>query len=188
MRNIESWENVWKLHYMNQHLSPRIVKDLKTLEWKFPLPAKEGDTVNNIFIYGEVGIGKTLLAARLFLHQIKTLYLNAGDIGKLKFESFPSLLASIRATYNNPNRSEQEVMGEYLNLDFLVLDDFFTVRPTDWVMDIIYYLINHRYEYLLPTVITSNYSLNELEELLHDQRITGRINRAYRVIEMKYDN
>jgi DNA replication protein DnaC len=93
------------------------------------------------------------------------------------------MLAEIKDTYNNKGKTESEVMKKYLDVPFLVIDDFLTTRPTDWVMDVLYYLINHRYEYLLTTVITSNYTLEELEELLNDQRITSRIDRMCEVVE-----
>jgi DNA replication protein DnaC len=47
----------------------------------------------------------------------------------------------------------------------------------------LYHLINHRYEYMKKTIITSNYTLEELEQRLNDQRITSRINRMCKIEE-----
>jgi DNA replication protein DnaC len=183
MRDLETWRQNWMSKLLKEHLPPRIVRDLILIEFS-ELPDIE---IDNTFIYGEVGTGKTLHAARLFIKYLETCFLNNKRI-YVKFESFPQLLSNLRKTYNNPNISEDSVMEVYLTVDLLVLDDFFTTRPTDWTMDIVYYLINYRYEHLLPTIITSNNDLAELEELLQDQRITGRINRAYHIIKKNHYN
>jgi DNA replication protein DnaC len=101
------------------------------------------------------------------------------------FVSFPELLAEIRDTYDNTEKRESEVMKKYLDANLLVLDDFLSTRPTDWVIDILYYLINHRFEYLKKTIITCNMSLEELEKRMGDQRITSRINLMCEIEEKK---
>jgi DNA replication protein DnaC len=46
----------------------------------------------------------------------------------------------------------------------LVLDDLGAERLTDWVTEALFRLINHRFEWRLRTVITTNYSPNEMAE------------------------
>jgi DNA replication protein DnaC len=92
------------------------------------------------------------------------------------------MLAKIKNTFGN-GESTEAVMEVYLNAHLLVLDDFVTVRPTDWVIETLYHLINYRYEHMKKTVITCNFSLEKLEEMLQEQRITSRISRSYTVIK-----
>ena len=47
-------------------------------------------------------------------------------------------------------------------------------KPTDWVCEIIFRLINNRYEKMLTTIITSNFDLNQISDRLND-RIASRI-------------
>ena len=176
MRTIESWNTRYKEKYL-QKLPPRIVQDLKT----FPIPADlcEGE-VQSTFIHGEIQSGKTLRAAFMFMQELKYLYLSFEDpdkFGKTLWVSFPDLLAALKETFETPEKRQSEVMRKYLDAHLLVIDDFMTTRPTDWVIDVLYHLVNHRYEYMKKTIITSNYDLQELEKLLNDQRITSRINR-----------
>lgn len=93
------------------------------------------------------------------------------------------MLAEIKATFGKQDGETDKVMQRYLQAHFLVLDDFITTRPTDWVLELLYHLINYRYEYCKTTIITSNYSLQELEEILQEQRIISRISRSYKIIK-----
>ena len=48
---------------------------------------------------------------------------------------------------------------------------------SDWAYQTLYSLINHRYDWLKTTIITSNYTLDELQDNWQDDRITSRIKR-----------
>jgi DNA replication protein DnaC len=56
----------------------------------------------------------------------------------------------------------------------LVLDDLGSERVTDWVREQIFLIINSRYEEMLPTVVTTNDTLEELEKHV-GQRIISRL-------------
>jgi DNA replication protein DnaC len=172
MRTEQRWIESFQSKYIKETFTPRIAYDLEKLNLQF-LPQESKST----FIYGKIQTGKTIRAACLMVQQAKYCYLNEIERGTHIFVSFPEMLAEIRETFNNPKKLEHEVMGKYLNADLLTIDDFLTSRPTEWVLDILYWLINHRYENLLKTIITSNISLDEIEERMNDQRITSRINR-----------
>ena len=58
--------------------------------------------------------------------------------------------------------------------NILLLDDLGAEKQTDWVLEILYRLINYRYEQMLPTFFSSNYSLQELSEKIGD-RVVSRI-------------
>jgi len=179
MRTQERWDETFQYNYIKETFPPRIVQDLENLNLKF-LPQETKST----FIYGKIQTGKTIRAACLMVQQAKYCYLNEVERGKHIFVSFPEMLAEIRETFNNPKKPEHEVMGKYLNAELLTIDDFLTSRPTEWVLDILYWLINHRYEHLLKTLITSNIDLEEIEKRMSDQRITSRINRMCVIEEM----
>jgi len=68
----------------------------------------------------------------------------------------------------------------------LVLDDLGTCKLSEWMFEILYSLINYRYEYLKTTIITSNYSIEQLAELWNDDRITSRIVRSGEVFEKEH--
>lgn len=177
MRTEKNWNSI-KWRYLPK-FPLRVQKDLQQFE-----NPKTSMVEDSIFIYGEVRTGKTILAAQYMMNELKDIYLNAypDKHNRTIFVSFPDMLANIKKTFNSPDRTE-DVMNVYMDAHMLVLDDFITTRPTDWVIEIIYHLINYRYENMKKTIITSNFSLDQLENILQDQRITSRIERSYTKIE-----
>ena len=46
--------------------------------------------------------------------------------------------------------------------------------PKPWVVELVYVLISHRYEHMLPTIITTNYDGKQLDAVF-GQRIVSRL-------------
>jgi DNA replication protein DnaC len=168
-------------HYI-QELSPRIQRDLKSLSPPSVLP----DIEDGLFIYGPTESGKTILASWLLLEEQKKIYLEGGpqskdDVGVLI--STDRLIEEIKSTYDSSSlQTEQSVIAHYASVRLLVLDDFGTVRPTDWVLSILYSIINRRYEWIKKTVFTSNLTLEDIARVYGDDRITSRIDRMCRKV------
>ena len=56
----------------------------------------------------------------------------------------------------------------------LIIDDLGAVKLTEFVQQITYYIINEREMKMLPTIITSNFDLNEIDNMI-DPRVSSRI-------------
>ncbi|MFD7993136.1 ATP-binding protein [Streptomyces mexicanus] len=56
----------------------------------------------------------------------------------------------------------------------LLLDDLGAAKASEWTEELTYRLINHRYEHLLPTLITTNLPTRELRDALGD-RVASRL-------------
>lgn len=181
MRNEQDWLLRIRPLYV-EAFPPRIQKVLisKITEKEIITP------IESTFITGEVNFGKTILACQMMLQEQKNVYLRNGpkDASDLcKFVSVPDLYEEIKATFNpDSNNSTQDVLNSYCNTRLLVLDDFGTIKPTDWVLQTLYQIINYRYDYLKTTIVTSNHSLPEIAKILGDDRITSRIDRMCKVI------
>lgn len=176
MRTNKKWDEL-KWRYLSK-FPLRVQRDLQKFESSKIVSPEE-----STFIYGEVSSGKTVLAAQMMFAELKDIYLHAYENkhNRTLFVSFPDMLTEIKSTFNSPEKTE-DVLNRYMTAHFLVIDDFVTTRPTDWVVEIIYHLINYRYEQMLKTIITSNYDLEKLETMFNDQRIVSRISRSYTVI------
>ena len=127
-----------------------------------------------------MGSGKTFLAcciANSLLARNKALL----------FAVVPDLLDQIKATYDtNKSKSvtESQLLDTAREVPLLILDDLGAHNYTDWTRNKIFSIINYRLNYLLPTVITSNINLEDLEEHL-GERTTSRILqmcRPYRLL------
>lgn len=124
-------------------------------------------------LIGNVGTGKTHIALGL-------VALACGLGIEARFVSMAELLARLRASYDQDDQRngrqprEADILDEFGSVPFLALDDLGTGKPTAWVKDRFYFLINRRYMAGLPTVVTSNVTPAVLEDRL-GQRVISRI-------------
>lgn len=106
-----------------------------------------------LFFYGPRGTGKTKLAAIIANERVRK--------GKpVLFSSVPDLMGDIRATFRRGNT--EETLQSVKEADFLVLDDLGAERMTEWVGEQLFAIINHRHNERLATIITSNYSPDDI--------------------------
>lgn len=107
-----------------------------------------------IYIQGPVGVGKTYTAMAIARRII--------DAGKTVFcTSSLGILTMIRSTFNG-NGTEEDVFLKLIRPYLLVINDMGKENANPWVVSMIYRVIDDRYQNLLPVVITSNYSKQEL--------------------------
>ena len=66
-----------------------------------------------------------------------------------------------------------ELFEQIKTVPLLVLDDLGAERSTPWAEDKLYQIIVHRHETRLPTVITTSFTLDALEEV--KPRIASRL-------------
>ena len=116
-----------------------------------------------LFITGRYGTGKTHLAAAIANEALK----KGTD---LIFQPVPDLLDQLRMTFGNTGESYEDRFERIRSVPLLILDDLGTQSSTAWAEEKLYQIINHRYVKKLPTVITSNVSLREM-----DGRIASRL-------------
>lgn len=139
------------------------------------------ESTEGMFLTGSRGVGKTHLAVAL----MREIMLNIPpanysgtykiDVQKMPlFISVPELLLEIRDTYGNNEISEKEVIDKYSWVDMLILDDLGVEKTSDWVLQTLYTIMDRRYREELRTIITSNLSIQEIQEKL-DDRIASRI-------------
>ena len=121
-----------------------------------------------LYLCGGVGTGKTHLAVAVLNELIRRRRIPA------LFVTVPELLDNLRGTYDNPGRNLDEWMDAVKNADFLVLDDLGSEKPTAWVQERIFVIVNHRYREALPTVFTSNIGPKDLATQL-GERTASRI-------------
>jgi len=117
-----------------------------------------------LILFGGYGSGKTHLAAAIANRAVER-----GQ--PVLFVVVPDLLDYLRATYapHSPVRYDER-FDEVRNAPLLILDDLGTQSSTNWAQEKLFQILNHRYNARLPTVITSNQRLEEI-----DLRIRSRM-------------
>lgn len=125
----------------------------------------------NLLFMGSTGLGKTHLSlaiANIVINKgFSVLYGNAQNIlNDLQNENF--------GRTDNLRYYERAVF----NCDLLIIDDLGTEFKNSYSVACLYNIINSRLSSKLPTIISTNFSFDELEEK-YDQRITSRITGEY---------
>jgi DNA replication protein DnaC len=113
---------------------------------------------------GGYGCGKTHLAAAIANHCL--------DRGQpAVFVVIPDLLDHLRAAYSPlSDTSYDQRFAEVRECPLLILDDLGTESNTSWADEKLFQIFNHRYNAKLPTVVTTNCELEEI-----DPRIRSRL-------------
>ncbi len=172
----------WNDNYLEKELeklSPRIQKDLENTT-----PPKI-DKVESTYLWGGVGSGKTIQAVRMMLYSLKDNYIDMHPIQTI-FTTVPELLFEIKNSYSTKEGvTEEELVKKYSEISLLVLDDFGVERTSDWSFQLLFIIINRRYENMKMTIFTSNFNLTELAEKLGDDRIPSRIQQMCKIIKSK---
>ncbi len=117
-----------------------------------------------LLLRGSYGCGKTHLAAAIVNERLRR-----GQ--PALFVVLPDLLDELRATFAPDSADSYEDRFEAVrDIPVLVLDDLGAQAPTAWAAEKLYQLLNHRYNCRLPTVVTTNCRLEDL-----DDRVRSRL-------------
>ena len=109
-----------------------------------------------LLFIGPPGVGKTHLAVAV-LHELVERY---GV--RARFVDFTSLIYQIQATFDPQSpESKHDVLDPVTGAELLVLDELGAQKPSAWVSDILYLVLNTRYTRRLPTIFTTNCRLEK---------------------------
>ena len=137
-------------------------------EWPKP---NEG---RGLLLMGPCGSGKTHLAVAALIDIV-----NSGKPGRVLFCNFQDLIQEIQASFDSDEvPSKSEILRPLLECDLLVLDELGSQKPTTFVQDILYYVINSRYNDERTTIFTTNYTDAAPES--KDEPLSARIGTRLR--------
>ncbi len=140
------------------------------------------DAGRGLWLYGDVGTGKTTLAMLVSKHAL--------ELGRsVAIYSLPRLLAEIRTTFDDATqRSYVELVDRLAAVDLLHVDDVGAEKTSPWVLEQLYALVNARYEDERSVVITTN--LKERDELVEQigERTVSRLEEMCDVVPLLGDD
>jgi DNA replication protein DnaC len=137
-----------------------------------------------LLFVGPSGRGKTHLACAV----LAELILRKGVSGL--YADFSDLLLKIQTSFRpDADFSKESLLTPYADTELLVLDELGASRPHPWVLDVLYNLLNTRYNRKRITVATSNYEdepdLSSGERDRLEDRLNYRLrSRLYEMCQM----
>jgi DNA replication protein DnaC len=132
-----------------------------------------------LVLCGPSGCGKTHIAAAL-----ANRCLERGR--PALFTVVPDLLDHLRAAYQPSSEVGYDRLFEQVrNAPILVLDDLGTQSATAWAQEKLFQLINHRFNARLPTVVTTNVPLSQMDERLRMRLSDPELARVYQLEERR---
>lgn len=117
-----------------------------------------------LMLVGPVGCGKSHLLYAVLQELVRRGVSGFG-------QTVPDLLDELRPGNDNAD----EKLRLLREIQLLLLDDLGAQRDTEWVTERLFVVLNARYNNVLPTLITSNLTLEELDKVSGWKRITDRI-------------
>ena len=146
--------------------NPQMINAMQNYVQHFEQFRKQG---KGLLLFGGVGTGKTFLAACA-----------ANGLIDRGVPALVTNFARIANTAQGLFEGRQEYFDSLNNFPLLVLDDLSTERQTEYMLEIVYNVIDARYRAKLPLIVTTNLTR---EELMHPADI--RYKRIFsRLFEM----
>jgi DNA replication protein DnaC len=139
-------------------------EQIRSLQYAFSQAQQfAGNPHGWLLMMGSYGCGKTHLAAAIantcVEFGMQTIFLTV-----------PDLLDWLRYSYDASDDSFERRFEELRNINLLVLDDLGAHNATSWAAEKLFQIIDYRYIRKLPTVVTTNLELEDL-----DDRIRSRL-------------
>ena len=146
-----------------EHVWQRDAKELvESYAYDFDKTSRLG---RSLVILGRPGTGKTHLACA-YANEI----LRQGHTAL--FTSVARIIRKVRASWTKGN--EEEVLSAYTGVDLLIVDEVGVQAGTENEKQIIFNVLNERYNNVLPTVLISNLRQNEVQTYL-GERVWDRL-------------
>lgn len=129
----------------------------------------------SIALVGERGNGKTQLAVEL-------MRMATGQLKSCLFTTAMSFFIAVKASYRkDADQTEQEIMSEFGKPKFLVIDEIGKRADTEWENNMLFELLNRRYNNMTDTLLICNKAKSEFETYIGPS-IASRMNETGGII------
>lgn len=162
------------------HDRPNYVK-LKQFQENILEHVSNGDT---LYIYSETtGNGKTSFSTKIANHYIRKTVAKSKLDSDVMYMNISEFLSDVRDNFTNHTGEFLAYKENLKTCKLLIMDDIGAEKPSDWVRETLYNIINTRYMDMKCTIFTSNCTPEQLEEQLGN-RISSRACSG-QVVELK---
>lgn len=134
------------------------------------------DKQENLFLYGDTGVGKTFLSHCIAKELIDRSY------SVIYFSAF-SLFDTLAKSKFNKEINAQNMNEFIFNCDLLIIDDLGTELINTFITSEFFYCINERLIQNKSTIISTNLSLESLRDM-YSERTFSRITSNYTMLKL----
>ena len=145
----------------HRELMKNIVAYLKDYSNEFSRSSK------GLIMLGKTGLGKTHLSLSIVNRLVDRGF-------NVYYDSAQSILDRLQKQHFSRDSADEDIDDDIYESDLLVIDDLGTEFSTSFTVSALYNVLNTRINNGLPTIISTNMKLNEIEEK-YSQRFASRI-------------
>jgi DNA replication protein DnaC len=154
----------------------------------------------SFYLYGPVGMGKTYISCALLRRFAeewreklwRRKYANGYEYHSVSRPEFPVLasvpqiMLQLRDTFHHNDScfdTETKIIERFSSKKCILLDDLGVEKPSEFVLQSLYMIVDNRYKNEKHTVFTSNLDLSAIADRIGD-RIASRITEMCKVIKL----
>ena len=126
-----------------------------------------------MYFYSNIkGSGKTRLVSSLANALVKEHGIS------IAFVKAQNLFKEVQKTFSKKSEmTELEVLAAFKDVDVLIIDDIAVEKPSDFAERTLFDVFDYRLEQKKPVLLTSNRTIDELDELYPGERVSSRIRK-----------
>lgn len=132
-----------------------------------------------VALCGTNGGGKTQLGVELIRHQMAVRFKSALFTDTMQF------FMAIKASYRSDKETEKQVIGRFLEPQLLVIDEMDKRAETAWENNMLFYMVNQRYNAVLDTVMLFNADSTTASTQLGPS-VVSRLNETGGLVDCKW--
>ncbi|WP_020408947.1 ATP-binding protein [Hahella ganghwensis] len=130
---------------------------------------KHRKTGTSMIMTGDVGTGKTHLAIAVAKYAITQQHVAA------KYTGLEKLLLRVKSTFGKGSSESQiGIINEMRSYSLLIIDEIGVQHKTDFERQVMFDVVNARYEDMKPTILISNLDIHTITECIGD-RVVDRL-------------
>lgn len=157
--------------------NPGLLSIIEKYIENFPSDGSKG-----LYLWWNIGAWKTTTAAIVANELIGRYWTDCLMI------NWATWLSMVKDSFDNKmNTTGKNLLARLRSTRLLIIDDIHQEKGSDWVREQLFITINHRYEQGLPTIITSNFSIEDIAERYNGQ-IASRLIETCEIIEFTGDD
>ena len=160
----------WKpINVSDEHLTDKCAEILNTIIADCEFFVKKGF---NLYLYGEVGVGKTSWAIKLMNNYFATIAENNDFTTRGLYINIPSFFRDAKLHMKYIDNDYMELLKTIQSCDIVIWDEIGQTDPTNFEAQWLYSYINERIFAKKCNIFTSNLAPDEFKRL--DKRLASR--------------